>query len=139
MMRPCADCGEPTEQSRCEEHRLEQQRKQPPPKLTYRQRGYDSAWDRLSRRARRIQPWCTDCGTTEDLTADHLPSAWQRKQQGLAVRLEDVDVTCRSCNTKRGPARGPQSRETWGDGVGPGHSRHDAKAQTPSHTTGGSR
>lgn len=68
--------------------------------------GYDAAWDRLSRRARTLQPWCTDCGTADDLTADHLPEAWERKAKGLAVRLQDVEVVCRSCNSRRGAARG---------------------------------
>ena len=58
-LRPCLDCGEPTALTRRPEHR-----------------GYDAEWDRLSRRARRLQPWCSDCGSTEDLQADHLPSAW---------------------------------------------------------------
>lgn len=73
---------------------------------TKQERGYDAAWDRLSKRARRLQPFCSDCGSPEDLTADHTVTAWQRREQGLRIRLRDIDVVCRSCNSARGEARG---------------------------------
>ena len=84
---------------------------------TAKSRGYDAAWVRLSRRARRLQPFCSDCGREDDLTADHSPRAWARRDAGLPVRLEDVDVVCRVCNADRGPARGPDAveRPTIGD------------------------
>lgn len=78
---------------------------------TAKSRGYDAAWTRLSRRARRLQPFCTDCGRQDDLTTDHSPRAWARREAGLPVRLEDVDVVCRACNGDRGPARGPDAVE----------------------------
>lgn len=70
-------------------------------------RGYDRAWRALSLRARRAQPFCSDCGATEKLTVDHSPQAWERRSRGLPIRLSDVDVVCSSCNNARGPARGP--------------------------------
>lgn len=84
---------------------------------TTRQRGYDERWRRLSERARRVQPFCSDCGRTDELTTDHSPRAWQRRELGLTIRLEDVDVVCAPCNTERGPARGPDAvdRPTIGD------------------------
>jgi 5-methylcytosine-specific restriction protein A len=73
----------------------------PPHEFNFRQRGYSSAWDRLSRRARRLQPFCTDCGTRgsldNPLTADHL--RWPARS------LRDVEVVCRRCNSARGPVR----------------------------------
>lgn len=98
MLRTCPTCGEPTPETYCSEH-------QPSSSRPSREVGYDAAWDRLSRRARRLQPWCIDCGATSDLTTDHLPSAWERKAQGLPIRLVDVEVCCRSCNSRRGAAR----------------------------------
>lgn len=71
-----------------------------------RARGYTSSWDRLSLRARRLSPVCEDCGSTEDLTADHSPEAWKRHELGLVLRLRDVSVVCRRCNAERGAARG---------------------------------
>lgn len=76
-----------------------------------REAGYDAQWDRLSARARRLQPFCSDCGTTEQLTGDHSPEAWRRRALGKPVRLRDIDVVCRACNSARGPARGPDAVE----------------------------
>ena len=103
LLKPCVVCGRPSDQARCTEHR--------PTAGTRPSRaaGYDSTWDRLSRRARKLQPFCTDCGTTQDLTCDHTPEAWARKERGLPIRLADVDVVCRSCNSKRGAARGERA------------------------------
>ena len=99
LPKPCLICGEPCPTGRCPDH---------PPKTTPRPSrtiGYDAAWDRLSKKARQLQPFCTDCGTTHNLTADHLPSAWHRKEQGLTIRLQDIDVVCATCNKRRGTSR----------------------------------
>lgn len=99
MIKPCLDCGEPTEQTRCADCRL------PDSKPSAAARGYDYRWSKLSARARKLQPFCSDCYSTEDLTTDHSPTAWARKAAGKPIRLRDVDVVCRSCNGKRGRAR----------------------------------
>lgn len=98
--RPCITCGEPTEGSYCTDHQPATHQ------LSADARGYDAAWRRLSKRARRLQPWCTDCGTTEDLTGDHL--RWPARQ------LEDVDVVCRTCNSRRGAIRGDRPTHPQG-------------------------
>lgn len=98
-LRPCLDCGEPCDGPRCTEHTVA------PSKASRHARGYDNAWSRLSKRARRLQPFCSDCGAVADLTVDHSPQAWERQQAGMEVRLEDVEVVCRSCNGRRGQAR----------------------------------
>ncbi len=95
LMRPCLGCGSPTTRPRCESC-----------DPTTNGTRYDYRWQKLSARARRRQRFCLDCGSTEDLTTDHSPVAWERKAAGLPVRLEDVAVVCRSCNSKRGRARG---------------------------------
>lgn len=89
--RQCIECGRISDASRCERHRLPDRRPSPAA------RGYDSQWRKLSTLARSIQPWCSDCGATTDLTADHL--RWPARS------LDDVDVVCRACNSRRGPAR----------------------------------
>ncbi len=91
-LRPCLTCGEPSDGSWCSDHRRNDDHT-----LTRTERGYDNRWARLSARARRLQPWCSDCGAVEDLTGDHL--RWP------ARTLADVDVVCRSCNSARGPVR----------------------------------
>ncbi|BBY61157.1 hypothetical protein MSAR_42930 [Mycolicibacterium sarraceniae] len=105
-LRPCLDCGEPTSGPRCTEHTIDT-------KPTAHARGYDAAWTRLSKRARRLQPFCTDCGSTEDLQTDHTPQAWARKAAGKPIRLQDVRVLCGPCNRAAGAARGPSA--TRGD------------------------
>lgn len=103
-LRPCLICGEPSAKSRCPEHRPADRKASP------RQRGYDAAWDRLSKRARRLQPFCGSCGSTEDLQTDHTPEAWERKAKGLPIRLQDVRVCCGPCNRAAGAARGQTPR-----------------------------
>lgn len=107
LLKTCVECGEPSVGARCDDHPWERRRKQD---QTAPERGYDTAWRKLSLRARRLQPWCSDCGTGEDLTGDHLPIAWERKAKGLPIRLKDIDVVCRACNNRRGAARGPGGR-----------------------------
>lgn len=75
------------------------------------ERGYGAAWQRLSKRARRLQPFCTDCYSPDDLTADHTERAWQRYDAGKTIRLQDIDVVCRDCNSARGAARGDKIHE----------------------------
>lgn len=104
LMKACPECGEVSEETYCPAHR------KPPRKRPWRTVGYNARWDRLSKRARRMQPFCTVCGTTKDLTADHSPEAWERERAGLPIRLEDIDVLCRSHNASKGAAR---NREDW--------------------------
>ncbi|MBV5244185.1 hypothetical protein KUF57_11625 [Mycolicibacterium sp. PAM1] len=97
--RPCLRCGDLTPTGTyCTDCK-------PPDKSSPRQRGYDSAWDRLAKRAKKLQPWCEDCGATEDLQCDHSPEAWQRHYAGKPIRLKDVSVCCGPCNRARGAAR----------------------------------
>jgi len=101
-LKPCIDCGVPSEASRCPEHAPSATELR---HTSARERGYDAAWDRLSRKARTLQPWSLDCGSTEGLTTDHLPSAWERKAQRKPIRLQDVEVVCGGCNNRRGSSR----------------------------------
>jgi 5-methylcytosine-specific restriction endonuclease McrA len=107
VCRPCLDCGELAEGSRCDECAAARARlvERSRIRLSDKERGYDYAWRKLSARARRLQTYCDECGSTDDLTADHLPIAWERKAEGKPIRLEDVRVLCRSCNSSAGPAR----------------------------------
>ncbi|GAA2184691.1 hypothetical protein GCM10009785_33620 [Brooklawnia cerclae] len=124
-LKPCLTCGALTEGARCQLHTDTSR--------PSRARGYDTRWDKLSRRARQLQPWCTDCGRTDDLQLDHLPGAWERVAAHLPLRLgADVEVVCGPCNRARGAARGDQPR---GVGVKPlarePHSRESFGQNTP--------
>lgn len=123
MRQPCIECGELYEldgrTAHCDRCRPKpDERHQPNRKRrgTRHQRGYDNDWARLSKRARELQPWCSDCGTTDDLTADHSTTAWQRRAAGKTIRLRDIDVVCRVCNSERGAARGSEATDQWRDG-----------------------
>jgi 5-methylcytosine-specific restriction enzyme A len=97
-LRPCLDCGTPARGSRCPRDQREHERR----RGSATERGYDSAWRKLTIRAKAAQPWCSACGTTRDLTVDHRdPSTKGRADLTLA----DVDVLCRSCNSRKGARR----------------------------------
>lgn len=89
------------------------------------------SWRRLSKMARDRQPFCSDCGSPYNLTADHSPEAWRRHDRGLAIRLEDIDVVCARCNAERGPARGPDARERDRPGLPDLEELDDDEAQGP--------
>lgn len=141
MLKPCLEpgCGEPSPSSRSPEHQTQHRSAR---RGSARQRGYTTGWDKLSLRARFLQPWCQDCGATEILTCDHKPSAWKRKAEGKAIRLEDVSVVCGPCNTRRGSSRpDAQGTRTVDDQAGP---RGKAQSQllwppNPRDEVGGSR
>lgn len=135
LLKPCIDCGSLSTRTRCPDHHQEPQRWA---KGKTAARGYDGAWNKLSQRARRLQPFCTDCGTKNDLTADHSPEAWQRKENGKPIRLQDITVRCRPCNSKQGPARDsalPSTEAPQRRGPNPRRSPDDprSKAEFPSH------
>lgn len=99
LHRPCLKCGEPVAgASWCDDHK-------PQPSKSRRDRGYEGQWRKLSARARRLQPWCSDCHTTTDLTCDHTPEAWEAHDAGKPITLDLVNVVCRACNARRGQAR----------------------------------
>ena len=125
ILQPCIECGHLSARNRCDTHAL------PDRKIQAQRRGYDAQWRRLSRKARKLQPFCTDCGATNDLQADHSPEAWERHERGLPIRLTDVSVVCGECNRRRGQARpGEEGR--------PGATGHPSdKASSPSHTPRG--
>jgi 5-methylcytosine-specific restriction protein A len=99
LSKPCLDCGVISPKTRCPECTVVYDARVNHRRGSSTDRGYDAAWQRLSRRARRMQPYCTDCGDTtiQNLTGDHL--RWP------AMSLADVDVVCLVCNIKRGARR----------------------------------
>lgn len=132
-MKPCLDCGIPIEQgSRCMNHQTKFAAQYEVKRTRQRNTtalGYDGAWKKLSVRARRIQPWCSDCGAEDRLTVDHLPSAWWRRNHGLPIRLSDVDVVCSGCNSDRGSSRpGSERYRAWLRDRGGRGDRHEDRA-----------
>jgi 5-methylcytosine-specific restriction endonuclease McrA len=91
--RPCPGCGILVRKSRCDQcARLQTLRN---PRRRHNQ--YDYEWQKLSRLARSLQPWCTKCGTNKDLTADHILSI----ANGGLNTLDNISVLCRRCNSSK--------------------------------------
>lgn len=112
LPRPCLVCGTPTLGSgRCPAHQLPAR-----PRPSAARRGYDAKWRRLAAKARALWTYCAQCGTTEDLTVDHL--RWP------ANTLDDVQVLCRSCNSRKGaaPGRGVEPKQALRDLASPSKS-----------------
>lgn len=106
----CSECGTTYERdrdgSKCQACRPADRGERELYRGSRQSRGYDYRWEKLARRARELQPFCSDCGATDDLTGDHSSTAWERRAAGKAIRLRDIDVVCRRCNGERGAARG---------------------------------
>ena len=85
-------CGNITDQPpRCDEHSTHRHGGNATGRLPRTR--YGAAWDRLSKQARADQPWCTRCGSPDDLTLDHvIPGT---SDGGLMV-------LCRPCNSRKG-------------------------------------
>jgi 5-methylcytosine-specific restriction protein A len=110
VLKPCLSCGEPSPASYCDEHKPKAT-----PKASAHSRGYTHRWIALSRQARRLQPFCTDCLTpgsaANPLTLDHTPAAWAKVTAGKTLTLKDcanklLVVRCLRCNVAAGAARG---------------------------------
>ena len=122
-MKPCLTCGEPSDRSRCPEHRLDDH----PNRDRKHLHNNTTRWKKLSRRLRRMQPWCSTCGATDDLTVDHIVPLTQRPD--LAYELTNLDILCRSCNgAKDGHLGG------WGKRAG---QPPEGKASSALHTPRG--
>lgn len=94
--KPCIECSEISDRSRCPAHR---------PKDTRRHRGRghtndDPRMRRLSGRLRRMSPFCELCGATTDLTVDHIIP--KSEAPGLIYNPANLRVLCRTCNSRRG-------------------------------------
>ena len=95
MRKPCLVCGVVTPgPSWCEAHTPVR-----PPRRRPNGR-YSGAWRRASSAARKAQPWCSLCGSTTDLTGDHvIPLARGGDPEPPA---EEIVVLCRRCNSSKG-------------------------------------
>jgi len=94
----CVECGALSPGNRCEAHAIERRREHERSRVRPNStaRGYDYAWRKLAKEAIALQPYCSLCGATEDLTGDHIDP---NKRTGLT--LADVDVLCRAHNAAK--------------------------------------
>lgn len=109
-LRPCThwDCGTLTDTGRCPEHPRCRVHAAKPSATA---RGYPHWWQVLSKRARELQPWCTRCQSTHNLSVDHSPEAWKLVEAGKRLTLKHfrdglLQVLCAKCQDEAGAARG---------------------------------
>lgn len=115
MLTSCLECGEPSEGTRCDEHAIKRQ----PRAWTARDTG---RWRRLSRRLRKMQPFCLQCGTPDDLTVDHIVPL---DAGGDPFDVSNLQVICRRHNSMKGT--------TWGETPPPVPPRAAGEAKFASH------
>ncbi len=87
-LRPCIACGRLSRKSRC-------------PRCTTRPKTAEkmgAGWARISAEQIKRQPFCVRCGTTEDLTADHI----RPRAHGGTNEPENLQTLCRRCNSRKG-------------------------------------
>lgn len=94
FVRPCSGCGILVRDSRCYACARLQALRNP----RRRHNKYNYEWQKMSKLARQLQPWCTKCGTDRDLTADHILSL----AEGGLNTLDNISVLCRKCNSSKG-------------------------------------
>ncbi|WP_432791740.1 HNH endonuclease signature motif containing protein [Brevibacterium sp. K11IcPPYGO002] len=103
-MQPCVECGELSEKNRCSRHKLKHS-----PKTT-RSHAADfnrSKWRRLSQKLRKASPFCEVCGTSDDLTVDHIVRVVDRPE--WTYEPDNCRILCRYHNGKI--ARTPATAE----------------------------
>lgn len=74
----------------------------PRPRSAARRIRSTAAWQTASANTIAQQPWCTTCGATTDLTADHIQPI---SRGGHPLHPSNLRTLCRTCNSRKG-ARG---------------------------------
>ena len=100
-MRPCLDCGTAAKGTRCPTHQAKVQHAKDARRPTRR------SHHETQRRRQQVQaqPWCSDCGTTTNLTAEHVVPVAQAVARGVPVEEAEagpLTTLCVPCNSKRG-------------------------------------
>lgn len=93
VMQPCVECGELSDNNRCSRHK----RKHTP--KTTRSHAADfnrSKWRRLSQKLRKLSPFCEVCGTSDDLTVDHIVRVVDRPE--WTYEPDNCRILCRYHN-----------------------------------------
>jgi 5-methylcytosine-specific restriction endonuclease McrA len=128
LPRPCHTCGEPTGGTYCADCRPAT----PPtdPRRTLATFAYDRRWRKLSARVRKLQPFCLDCGSRDDLTADHIIPVVEAPE--LAHEPLNIAVRCRPCNSAKGDRCTDDQRAAVLDAIArrAARRRHPAGRQT---------
>lgn len=93
LMQPCVTCGDLSMKNRCEAHQLPSAPKNRSKHVAHANR---SRWKNLSRRLRKMSPFCEMCGAKDDLTVDHIVRVTDRPE--WTYEVDNCRVLCRRCN-----------------------------------------
>ena len=94
-LQPCVECGELTDKNRCSRHRLKSAPKDREAHAAYANR---SKWRRFSKKLRKLSPFCEICGTSDDLTVDHIVRVHDRPE--WTYEPDNCRILCRYHNGK---------------------------------------
>lgn len=98
MKKPCLVCGVLADKPRCPICNKKYQRLKSTSRPSRADRGYDANWKRLSKQLRLLQPYCSICKATKDLTVDHIIPL----SKGGSTVGSNLQVLCRRCNSSKG-------------------------------------
>lgn len=95
VLQPCVECGELSQKNRCFAHRLKSAPKDREAHAAYANR---SKWRRMSRKLRKQSPHCELCGTSDDLTVDHIVRVTDKPE--WTYEEDNCRILCRYHNGK---------------------------------------
>jgi 5-methylcytosine-specific restriction endonuclease McrA len=98
LHRPCANCDEVIDNgSYCSACKPKDNRPNRSHLLLHTAR-----WEHLSKRLRKLSPFCENCSNTKHLSVDHIIPVNERPD--LIFALPNLRVLCMECNRERGNA-----------------------------------
>jgi len=97
----CIDCGDLTTGTRCQPCQATRDQRVNQRRAEMGTLGAPWSWRATSRAVRRRQPACTVCGTTQDLTVDHI----EPRTAGGSDDLANLTTLCRRHNSAKGGRR----------------------------------
>lgn len=93
VYQPCVECGELSQKNRCFAHRL---KSTPKFKRSHAADFNRSKWRRFSKKLRAMSPYCEMCGTSDDLTVDHIVRVIDRPE--WTYETDNCRILCRHHN-----------------------------------------
>lgn len=96
--RACLNCGAPSPSPRCPDCTATHQQTTDRKRGGAHGRGYTRAWEKIAAQAMKEQPYCLTCGSTTDLTVDHVVP----KAKGGTDDRHNLVTMCRRHNSSKG-------------------------------------